>query len=108
MGNSGTNWFSWIKCQQLGQVDDVRPEKKKSDVNETSEGFTSGNFFNCSLIAQISLSRNPSKGYVRFAVAHHQLGFLYSVAVGYGPSKIVSRKLSSGRQLELLKYGESL
>ena len=75
MGNSGTNWFSWIKCQQLGQVDDVRPEKKKSDVNETSEGFTSGNFFNCSLIAQISLSRNPSKGYVWFAVAHHQLGF---------------------------------
>ena len=41
-------------------------------------------------------------------MAHHQLGFLYSVAVGYGPSKIVSRKLSSGRQLELLKYGESL
>ena len=106
MGNSGTNWFSWIKCQQLGQVDDVRPEKKKSDVNETSEGFTSGNFFNCSLIAQISLSRNPFKGYVWFGTS--SAGIFHSVAVGYDLSKIVSRKLSSGRQLELLKYGESL
>ena len=106
MGNSGTNWFSWIKCQQLGQVDDVRPEKKKSDVNETSEGFTSGNFFNCSLIAQISLSRNPFEGYVWFGTS--SVGIFYSVAVDYGSSKIVSRRLSSGRQLELLKYGESL
>ena len=45
MCNSGANWFSWINCLQLRQLDDVRPEKKEFRPNGTFQGFTSGNFF---------------------------------------------------------------
>ena len=34
MCNSGAIWFSWINCLQFGQLDDVRPEKKNSDLTE--------------------------------------------------------------------------
>ena len=80
MCNSGANWFSWINCLQLRQLDDARPEKKEFRPNGTFQGFTSGNFFNCSLTAWINLSRKPFKGYVWFSTSSFRM--FYSFAVG--------------------------